>query len=79
MKVINDMEFCDFTFWAGACQCVEELTDEQQEQVWATLEELYPEGMTETEINDFFWFEADTIAEWLGFEDFDQLMESNRS
>ena len=41
------------------------------------LEELYPEGMTDTELNNFMWFEDDTIAEWLGYNDFDEIM--NRS
>ena len=33
--------------------------------------------MTDTELNDFMWFEDDTIAEWLGYNDFDEIM--NRS
>ena len=28
----------------------------------------------DTELNDFFWFERDLIAEWLGYEDYDELM-----
>ena len=34
--------------------------------------------MTETELNDFFWFKRDTIAEWLGYENFDEIMERNK-
>lgn len=26
------------------------------------------------DINDIFWFEEDTIAEWLGYSDFEELM-----
>ena len=36
-------------------------------------DELYAE-MEDVELNDFFWFERDTIAEWLGYEDYDELM-----
>lgn len=32
----------------------------------ATLEELYPDGMSETELNDLLWFEPDTVFEWVG-------------
>ena len=39
------------------------------------LEELYPEGMEEVEVNDFFWFEDDTIAEWLGYSSFEEIIE----
>ena len=35
------------------------------------------EKMSDTELNDFIWFEDDTIAEWLGYNDFDEIM--NRS
>lgn len=33
------------------------------------LEDCYPEGMTETELNDFIWFEEETWREWLGMEE----------
>lgn len=40
------------------------------------LEDLYPDGMDETAVNDLFWFDNDTIAEWLGYTDFDELIEN---
>ena len=30
------------------------------------LEELYPDGMTETELNDLLWFDSESVYEWLG-------------
>lgn len=39
------------------------------------LEDIYPDGIGETELNDLFWFDDDTIAEWLGYESFEQIME----
>lgn len=33
------------------------------------LEDEYPEGMTETELNDFIWFEEDTWRDWLDMEE----------
>lgn len=38
---------------------------------------MYPDGMSETELNDLLWFEDDTIAEWLGFEDWEALERLN--
>lgn len=32
----------------------------------------------ETEINDLFWFEEDTIAEWLGYFSFDEIMNRDK-
>ena len=56
---------------------VKYLTESELETIESYLEELYPEGMTDTELNDFMWFEDDTIAEWLGYNSFDEIM--NRS
>lgn len=75
MKVYK--EVCsarDFDFWSGARNTVKYLTDEEVEEVFSVLEDTYPEGMDETEVNDFFWFEDDTIAEWLDWPDFETLM-----
>lgn len=75
MKVYKEVEsYDDFDFWSGARDTVEYLTSDEIEQVFSMLEEIYPEGMTETEVNDFFWFEDDTIAEWLGYSDFEELI-----
>ena len=75
MKVFKEVEsYDDFDFWSGARDTVKYLTSDEIELVFSTLEEIYPEGMTETELNDFFWFEDDTIAEWLGYSDFEEII-----
>lgn len=63
----------DFNFWGGAVDTVSTLTDEEFETVIKLLEDCYPEGMTVGQLNDFFWFESDTIAEWLGYSDWEEV------
>jgi hypothetical protein len=75
MKIYREIPLTEFEFWAGGKQTVEELTEDELNQIEEILEEIYPEGMDETHVNDFFWFERDLIAEWLGYEDFDEIME----
>ena len=53
---------------SGAKDNAETLTSEQLDMVESILEDAYPDGMEDTQINDFFWFEFDTIREWLGIE-----------
>ena len=65
----------DFEFWSGAKDTVKYLTDDEIRTIIEYLEDLYTDGMSETELNDFFWFENDTIAEWLGYGDFEAIME----
>lgn len=66
----------DFEFWGGAKGTINYLSDDEVERVFQMLEDCYPDGMDETELNDFFWFEDDTIADWLGWPDFSTLMEA---
>ena len=73
----SDTTLKNFDFWSGAKDTVKYLTESELDTIESYLEELYPEGMTDTELNDFMWFEDDTIAEWLGYNDFDEIM--NRS
>lgn len=77
MKLYREESLSRFDFWSGAKDTVKYLTESELETIESYLEELYPEGMTDTELNDFMWFEDDTIAEWLGYNDFDEIM--NRS
>lgn len=74
MKIYTETSLRDFEFWAGAVDTVGYLTSEELDEIEAILEDTYPEGMDETEINDFFWFEDDTIAEWLGYNNFEEIM-----
>lgn len=69
----------DFEFWGGAIYTVTHMTSKQIEQIEEFLEvDMIDWGYTPIEINDLFWFEADTIATWLDFESFDALEEYNR-
>lgn len=77
MKYYVEKSLNDFEFWCGAADTIEELTSDEIDQIESMLEEDYGE-MSETDINDFFWFERDTIAEWLGYSDFEELMERNK-
>lgn len=77
MKMYRECSLTNFEPWAGAVDHYNVLTYEQLEQLDAIFEEMYPEGANETTINDFLWFEDDTIAEWLGFEDWEALERFN--
>ena len=77
MKIYQEMSADNFEFWSGARDTVKELTEDQLSEVWEMLEEMYPDGAEDTAINDFFWFEEDTIAEWLGFDSFEKLCAYN--
>ena len=60
--------------WSGAVDTLNELDDDELAIIEDCLEELYPYGMSMSELNDFLWFENDIIAEWLGFADWERLV-----
>ena len=77
MKITSEISLRNFEGWSGAVDTLNTLTDDQKDALEANLEDLYPDGMDETSLNDLLWFENDTIAEWLGFDDWEDLEREN--
>ena len=75
MKIYTETSLRNFEFWAGARDRVKYLTDSELDTIEMILEECYPDGVDETTVNDIFWFEDDTIAEWLGYPNFEAIMD----
>jgi hypothetical protein len=75
MKVYRETSLNEFAFWAGAKDKVKYLTDEELDRIEQILDVLCPDGLSETELNNLFWFDDDVIAEWLGYESFEEIME----
>lgn len=67
MRTYNDnTQLTNFKFWSGAVALAEKLTYTELELIQENLCDLYPEGMSETYLNDLFWFEQDFICEIIG-------------
>lgn len=79
MIITSEKSLREFEFWSGAEDRVKYLTMDELDTIEAILEDLFPDGMNETELNDLFWFDCDTIAEWLGYENFEEIMEREES
>ena len=75
MELKHDVPLRHFEFWSGAAQRSRHLSLEQLDQIEFELEQLYPDGMTDTQVNDLFWFEEDFIAQLLGYRDWEELEE----
>ena len=72
-----DLEELDLS--QGAEDTLEELTDDEVETVLNILSDSCIESdITDSYLSDWLWFERDTIAEWLGFNNFDEIMERNK-
>lgn len=70
MKITYELDLESFDAWGGAIDTLYRVRDENKfEELESILDDLYPDGMTETELNDLLWFDSDSIYEWLGIEE----------
>tara|TARA_R110000824_G_scaffold295448_1_gene483826 strand:- start:339 stop:557 length:219 start_codon:yes stop_codon:yes gene_type:complete len=70
MKIINDsLTLRNFDAWSGAKDTKQLILDNNKEDDFEfMMEDLYPDGMTDTQLNDILWFETDWICETLGID-----------
>ena len=66
MRIKTDKSLQHFQFWSGAKELAERLTWEELIEIENQLEELYPNGLDETELNDLFWFDSEFICDLIG-------------
>ena len=69
MRVYQEISFEDFDAWSGAVEIIDAGKAEEFE---ALVEELFPNGVDATELNDFLWFDDDYIFESLGITEDDE-------
>lgn len=74
MKIYTEKSLRDFEFWSGAKDRAEYLTEKDLDIIESELELEYPDGMDETEVNDLFWLEEDYLAQILGYDSFEDLV-----
>lgn len=74
MTITYELDLDSFKAWSGAVDTLDRVRREGKcTELEAILEDTYPDGMTETELNDLLWFEADTVYEWLGMRSETQI------
>ena len=76
MKITTETSLNNFEFWSSAEHNANLLTSTQLDYIERVLDEVYPDGIDETELNDLFWHEFDTVLSWIG-TDYETLTESN--
>ena len=70
MKIYSETSLENFEAWSGAVDTLDRVKDAGKcDELEFILEDLYPDGMSETELNDLLWFEPETVFEWLGIEE----------
>ncbi len=77
MKTYNEnTTLRDFKAWSGAVETQGRILNEGKGDEFDNLiEDLYPDGLSETDLNDLLWFDEDFIFESLGIKDEDESEE----
>lgn len=64
-KIISTID--EYKPWSGAVDTFEAIQDaDKVDALDAYLEDIYPEGLTVTELNDLLWFDGDSVLSDLG-------------
>ena len=72
VKLIADL-YSDYKPWSGAVELWNEIVDNDLvDALDFMLEDIYPEGLTMTQLNDLLWFEPDFVREQLGLVNVDK-------
>ena len=70
MKLI--MDFIYYQPWSGAIDTYALIACHNKlEELDKLITDCFPEGLTETELNDILWFDSDWVLSSLGIEDDD--------
>lgn len=75
MKIYMDIDSTNIELYGQAHINSLELFNQEIDTVLDILEDMYPEGLSMTTLNDFFAYEQDTIAKWLGYDNWVALYE----
>lgn len=69
MRITKEIKLVDHNAWQGAVETQKRIIKEGKAEDFDYLvEELYPDGLSETSLNDLLWFEEDWLFESLGID-----------
>ena len=70
MRIYTEESIEDFEAWCGGQDTKEKIIEARKvDEFDELIEELYPNGLTETELNDLLWFEDEWILVQLNIEE----------
>ena len=70
MIIKTETNLRNFEAWGGAIETKKLILDaEMEEEFEELIEEIYPDGLSDTKLNDILWFDDNWILETLGIEE----------
>lgn len=76
MKIYSEISLEDFEAWSGAINTLERIRNAGKcDLLESILEDAYPDGMDETQLNDILWFEDEWCYEMCGMRTESEIRE----
>lgn len=77
VKIEMDYRTLKYNSWSGALDTLKDIEEaDKEDELMYLLEEIFNGDIpTETEVNDFLWFERDYIYESLGLDENGRLID----
>ena len=70
MKIYRELDLTRFEVWPGGVYTYDKIVEaDKLDELENLLEELYPDGIEETQLNDLLWFEDEWLFECLGISE----------
>lgn len=70
MKTYNETSLENFEAWSGAVDTKNGIIEAGKvDEFDQLIDELYPDGLSETHLNDLLWFETDWLYQTLGIDE----------
>lgn len=72
MKIISETSIADFKAWLGAVETKQAIIDAGKcDEFDSYIEEIYPDGLTDTQLNDMLWHESEYMLYLMGISEDD--------
>lgn len=76
MRISYELDFASFEPWSGAVDTHRKIIEAEKAELFESmLEDCYPDGMSETELNDLLWFEPEWCLQLVGIRTESEIRE----
>ena len=80
MKITIELSIRNFNTWSGATNTKNIIiNNDKAEEFDQLIEEIYPEGIDATTLNDLLWFDSEWIFETLGISEEEEIEEDDEA
>jgi len=66
MFITSHINLKAFNFWSGGADTAKRFSLHELTIIEDILDDLYPDGINDVQLNDLFWFDDEILCDWVG-------------